>query len=124
MKKTFKLEEVLSAIQGRLLCPISKVYEVLNFLTGDNLYTHQLPRAGRVCQDPVFNQHPFLRDIDVTGISPENWEEQLSAIKAKYPNEIELTPLSEYQIIDPIEEMEQTVGKDRVIVAYIENPQP
>ena len=30
------------------------IYDILNFLTGDNLYTHQLPRAMRECE-------PWLR---------------------------------------------------------------
>ena len=95
MKRKFMIEDVLSAIKGMLLCNIGNVYEVLNFLTGDNLYTHQLPRAGRQCEQLVYIQHPFLKDIDVSDINPENWQEKLACIKSKYPNEIELIPIND-----------------------------
>jgi hypothetical protein len=111
MKRTFKLEEVLSAIRGTLLCEIGKVYEVLNFLTGVSIYTHQIPRAGRECQVAVFEQVPFLQEINIEGINPDNWKERLTEIKAKYPNEIELSPVSTYSPIDPIEEMIQMRDK-------------
>jgi hypothetical protein len=113
MDKEFKLEEVLSAIYGILLCnDIGKVYEVLNFITGDNLFTHQLPRAGRQCQPLVERQHPFLKEIDLSGINTENWKERLDAIKAKYPNEIKLIPVADWQHIDPIKEAVEMMGGD------------
>lgn len=111
--KTFKLEVVLSVVAGKLLCTMGEVYQVLNFLTGDDLMTHQLPRAGRVCRIPVFKQHPFLKDIDVSDINPENVWEKVKAIKAKHPNEIELTPIANWTHLDPIEELEDMVGKDK-----------
>jgi len=100
MKKTFKLEEVLSSIHGVLLCKIDKVYEVLNFLTQDTLWTHQLPRAGRVCRVPVFKQHPFLKEINTDNINPDNWEQKLAEIKSKYPNEVELSPIENWTHIE------------------------
>lgn len=114
--KKFKLESVLSAIRGILLCPIGEVYEVLNFLTGDNLYTHQLPRAGEVCQAPVFSEHPFLKDIDLEGINPENWKQRLTKIKSKYPNEIELSPIENWKHVDPIDELQGMVGEKPIIM--------
>lgn len=116
MKKTFKLEVVLSAITGVLLCDIGQVYEVLNFLTGDNLFTHQLPRAGRVVRIPVFKQHPFLKNIDVSGINTENWKEKLAEIKKLCPNEIELEPIENWTHLDPIEEAKTMTGGDAKII--------
>lgn len=107
MKKIFKLEEVLSAIRGILLCDIGRVYGVLNFLTGESLFTHELPRAGQECQEPVYRQHPFLKEIDLDDINGDNWKERLAAIKQKYPNEIELTPVAEYTAKHPLLELEE-----------------
>lgn len=119
MRKTFKLEEVLSAIYGILLCDIGKVYEVLDFVTGDSLFTHQLPRAGKQCQPLIEKQHPFLKEIDLTGINPENWNERLVAIKAKYPNEIELIPVNEWQHVDRVKEAIEMMGGDESKVIVI-----
>lgn len=119
MKKTFKLESVLSSVKGILLCSIDEVYEVLNFLTGDNLFTHQLPRAGKVCRIPVFKQHPFLKEINTDDINTNNWQEKLAEIKSKYPNQIELSPIANWTHLDPVEELEDMVGKDKVIPVNI-----
>lgn len=123
-KKKFPLEVVISALHGTLLCTIDQVYEVLNFLTGDNLFTHQLPRAGRVCRIPVFRQHPFLKEIDVSGINPDNWKEKLAILKEKYPNEIELEPIANWTHIDPVEEAAEIMGgdKSKIVEIYTDLP--
>lgn len=123
-KKTFKIEEVLSAVKGYLLCDMGKVYEVLNFLTGDNLYTHQLPRAGRECAPHVFKQHPFLESIDLSIVNTYNWKQVVADIKSKHPNEIELQKIEGIAHVDPIEEAIQMKGKDNVIVVKPEDPCP
>jgi hypothetical protein len=43
--KRFPIAVVLSATTGHLLCNMDDVYAILNHVTGDNLFTHQLPRA-------------------------------------------------------------------------------
>lgn len=47
--KRFHLGDVLSITTGHLLSPrhMEGVYEILNHMTGDQLFTHQLPRASR-----------------------------------------------------------------------------
>jgi hypothetical protein len=112
-KKIFKLESALSAVSGVLLCPIGEVYEVLNHLTGDTLFTHQLPRAGKVCRIPVFKQHPFLKEIDTTDINRDNWPERLLETKEKYPNEVELSPIANWTHIDPETEAIEMMGGDK-----------
>lgn len=111
MKKSFKIEDVISSVLGILLCPIGNVYECLNFLTGDNLYTHQLPRAGRECLPAVLEQHPFLKEINLEGINPENWQTRLSEIKNKYPNVIDLAPVNTYQHKNMISELSEMMSK-------------
>lgn len=105
MKRKFRIEVVLSAVTGILLCSMDDIYDVLNFLTGDNLFTHQLPRAGRVVRIPVFKQHPFLKSIDVSGVTPENVWDVIAEIKSNHPNYIELSPIENWTHIDPTTEM-------------------
>lgn len=75
----FPLGVVLSITTGRLLCDIGQVYEILGFMVGDDdtLMTHQLPRVGRECEQPLLDQHPDLAGIVV----PEdmNSEEKVGA---------------------------------------------
>lgn len=51
--KRFPLCDVLSISNGRLCGKMDGVYKILNWMTNDELFTHQLPRAMRECQ-------PFL----------------------------------------------------------------
>lgn len=58
--KQFKLSQVLSITTGRLLCDIGGVYEILNFITGDDLFTHALPRASRFAEPLILEAYPEL----------------------------------------------------------------
>lgn len=62
MGKEFSLGDVLSITTGRLLSErhIDGVYDILNWMTGDDLFTHQLPRAGRACEPWLIEQYPTL----------------------------------------------------------------
>lgn len=69
--KTFTLGQVLSITTGRLTCEMEGVYEILNFITGDNLYTHALPRGARFARPFIAEEHPALvitpeQDADLT----------------------------------------------------------
>lgn len=60
--KEFSLGDVLSITTGRLLSErrIDGVYDILNWMTGDNLFTHQLPRASESCAPWLIEQYPQL----------------------------------------------------------------
>jgi hypothetical protein len=60
--KEFSLGDVLSITTGRLLSErhMDGVYDILNWMTGDNLYTHQLPRDGKACEPWLIEQYPQL----------------------------------------------------------------
>jgi hypothetical protein len=63
----FHLGDILSITTGRLvsLRHMSGVYGILNFMTQDDLYTHQLIIAGPIMKDPIFEQHPWLQEVVV-----------------------------------------------------------
>lgn len=60
--KLFHISDVLTVTTGRLVSArhMDGVYDILNFLTGDELYTHQLPRAMRECEAFLRIQFPDL----------------------------------------------------------------
>lgn len=60
--KSFPLAQVLSITTGRLVCPMGGIYEILNFVTGDELYTHVLPRACRFAEPLILKQYPSLAE--------------------------------------------------------------
>ena len=65
--KQFHLGDVLSITTGRLVSPrhIDGVYDILNFMTGDNLFTHQLPRASDECKPYLVEQFPQLATTEM-----------------------------------------------------------
>lgn len=123
--KRFHLGEVLSVTTGYLLSPdgIDGVYRILNWMTRDKLFTHQLPRAARECA-------PFLRRCfpALAAISPpdrlkgqpqrEAWMAWLGELVKQHGEEFEVPrlPSDIHDFKNPIQELEEMVGKDRVIV--------
>lgn len=123
-KKEFPLAVVLSAVKGVLLCDIGDVYEILNYLTGDSVFTHQLPRVGRECAPYVFGLYPELAEIDVSVVNPENWREWLAATVEKYGSTRTLEPMADgaHEYRNPITELAEMVGPDCVIVLQSDGP--
>jgi len=120
MSKKFHLGDVLSITSGKLVSPrlMDGVYDILNYMTGENLFTHQLPRAGDVCGPYLLKQFPRLKDADCEGINQENWKECLDTLVKEYGETLEVEPLpkGEYIPIDPITEAETMMGDPSKIV--------
>lgn len=116
--RTFTLAEVLSVTTGHLLCDIGKVYEILNFLTDDNLYTHQLPRALRECQPYVLAAYPQLAAVDASGVTRENWQGWLAAQEQTLGTAFTLEPMRDgvHEYRDPLTELQEMAGGKPVIV--------
>jgi hypothetical protein len=58
MTKTFTLATVSTVATGVLFTKVDEVYDILDFMTGDSLYTHQLPRAAKVCRTWILKKYP------------------------------------------------------------------
>lgn len=104
---------------------IEGVYDILNHMTGENLFTHQLLRAQDVCGPYLLKQFPQLKDTNCEGINPSNWRERLDALVKKFGETLMVEPLPEgaYIPIDPITEAEVMVGDpNKVIVLRIDKP--
>ena len=122
--RTFDLADVLTVTTGRVLCPIGDMYDVLNFLTGGNLFTHQLPRAMRESAPAIYAQHPDLADIAL----PESWDDEADVIAwlaeqvARFGATRDLTPMdpADHTHIDPLDEL--AMMRPDVPVIAIEAP--
>lgn len=118
--RDFHLGDVLSVTHDRLLSPrlIEGVYDILNFMTDDNLCTHQLPRAARECRPHLLSQHPKLAEADASGVTSENWRAWLDEQIARFGETFSVSPLPEHahEFIDPISELAEHVHPDRIIV--------
>lgn len=125
--RDFDLGDVLSVTTGRLVSPrhITGVYDILGYMTGERLMTHQLPRASDQVKPEILRQHPDLEDVDVPNDldSEEKVLTWLDNVKIDYGFTRSLVPLVGHVGQDPIEELADMVGPERIIV-YPENPVP
>lgn len=121
--KQFHLGDVLSITDGRLMSPrhMEGVYDILNFMTGDNLFTHQLPRAMTECHPYLLKQHPQLSGIDIGPITSENFGAVLEGLCAEYGEFLMVDPMPKdaHEFIDPMSELAEKVRPDKIMTVKI-----
>lgn len=117
--RTFHIGDILSITTGILVSPehIGGVYKILNHLTADNLFTHQLPRAGRECE-------PYLRECfpDLAAIEAPEFKDEahvhrwLAEIVAQHGETREVEPMADgvHEYRNPLAELEE-MAPGRVI---------
>lgn len=124
--KAFPTAAVLSTITGRLLCDIGGIYEVLNWMTGESVYTHQLPRIGREAEPVILAAHPQLRDAigEAEHVTPENWQEWRDRWLLRYGPEIAVPKMTaaEHKAIDPISELQAMAPNATAAIAVVIDP--
>jgi len=120
----FDLGTILSITDGKLLTSMDNVYEILNYMTGDDLYTHQLIRASQEMKPIILEQYPDLVNVDTSSVNRENWQEFLNSQIEIYGNGFPIIPcgLWQHQFINPQEEMESMM-KGREDRIFIVNPE-
>src|SRR5574344_113500 len=108
-KRFFDLGAILNITTARLYTNMNDIYDVLNYLTGDNLFTHQIPRVMEYAQDYVLALYPELKGVGVdTPIT--NIDEATSFVdmqKKKFGDKLPLTPMTKesgYYSVDPFTE--------------------
>lgn len=107
--KQFDLGAILNITTGILFTSMDDVYEVLNYLTGDSIFIHQIPRVMDAAKPYVLSLHPELEGVGV-GVTINSFEDAKAFVdeqKIIYGNKLSLTPMSKtdgYSHVDPIEE--------------------
>lgn len=118
--RKFHLGDILSITTGYLmsLAGMSGVYAILNYLTGEELFTHQLPRAANACKGPLLAQHPQLVGADCSGVTTENHAARLAELVATYGEWLMVAPVGggEYQPKNPLIELAEMTDAKPVIV--------
>lgn len=128
--KPFPIGVILNFADGRLLTSMDDIYDFANFMTGDNLFTHQLPRAFREISPVLKKQLPFLaspqfaKDQEILTRSLDGAPDKRAVIAdwlkdmaGSYGAEHLVTPLSEWMHQDPMSELIQMrESRDDIIV--------
>jgi hypothetical protein len=108
--RSFHLGDILSVTTGLLVSPdhIGGVYRILDFMVGESLFTHQLPRAAEECRPALFTQHPDLATIVAPTLSGkeavEAWLAEQVAHFGEYRDVLPLHPGAHVHI-DPLTEL-------------------
>lgn len=143
--KLFHISDVLSVTTGRLVSSrhMEGIYDILNFLTGDNLFTHQLPRAMNECKPWLRSIFPNLMndskgmadriaDMDRRIKLVQQDQQHIGAVIREWVEELRLSHglpemLAVYELgaemhthINPIEEAQAMIGDDRVLVVGLD----
>lgn len=130
----FHICTIITIVTGRLVSPnhMGDIYEILNFMTGDSLFTHQLPRVRRECKPYLLDQFPQL--VVLTDEVMDQWridsEETLApfteAMVAQYGkyHEVQPIPMDDHDVIDPMEELKGMVDESKIIQVNISEEEP
>ncbi|HRH68835.1 MAG TPA: hypothetical protein PLB89_04940 [Flavobacteriales bacterium] len=139
--KKFSLGKVLSITTGRLVSEnhIDGVYEILNHMTGQSLFTHQLGMAMEKCKPVLLQAFPELALADLrssndsldTWIAKDSTQQKTEAIKMWLVELRQLNPtiraeydvptLENWEYSDPIQSAIDMVGADRVLAVQMGN---
>lgn len=119
--KDFSIGAVLSVTTGKLLTEIGGVYEILNWMTGDNLFTHQLPRASREAKPVILRAHPALAEVDASHVNTDNWRTFLDEMVARFGETLAIPKMTtdEHERIDPLSELAEKVPPSRIHVVRV-----
>lgn len=98
--------DAMTMIEGNLCVSVDRLYALYNEFLNDNLYTHQLPRAGDFSQPIIREQLPELAAyLASRRVTPENWQQEVAAARERFGDEFEIqTAAQAWQHIHPLEE--------------------
>ena len=117
--KDFSTVDVLSTVTGVLLGDIGGVYEVLNWMTGESVFTHQLPRIGREAEPVIVAMHPKLQQAidEAEAVNRDNWQEWRDRWVERYGATLAVPKMNHHQHerIDPMSEAAQHFRPDQIV---------
>lgn len=119
--KLFPTDQVMSVVTGVLVSDIGGVYEVLNWMTGESLFTHQLPRVGGEAVPVILAMHPHLQTAidEADQVNGENALTWRDAWRDRFGPEIAIPKMStaQHERIDAMSELAEKIHPDNIIVA-------
>lgn len=124
VSRSFHLGDVLSVTTGFLVSPrhMDAIHDLLDFMTGDELFTHQLPRACEECSPALLAQHPDLADVAVpeTFDGAEHVWAWLAEQVERFGEHRDVTPLAagEHTSINPLAELAM-MRPDMPVIAVV-----
>jgi hypothetical protein len=114
-ERAWHLGDILSVVTGILVAPdgMVAVAALLDFLTGDQLFTHQLPRAGEVCGPWLRELFPDLAGVDAGEMPAGDVAGWLAGMVARFGERRVVRPLParRWERREPIGELLGMMGR-------------
>lgn len=121
--KEFPTQDVLSTVTGMLMGDIGGVYLVLNWMTGESVYTHQLPRIGREAAPVLLAAHPELQSAvdEAEQVTPENYTQWRDTWLDRYGPIISVPKFDagSHEYRKPLSELAETIPPHKIIVVKL-----
>lgn len=123
--KDFHVGDVLTITTGIMLSPrnIEGVYDILGWMTDEQLYTHQLPRVADEAKPVLLAAFPQLASAQAIAhtVNPSNFERALDEFVRRYGEVLPVPKFAKGQhiAIGPVQELTGIPGPDKVIVVAI-----
>lgn len=120
--RDFHVGDIISITSGRLVSPrhMDGIYDIIKYMTGDSLFTHQLPRVAEECEGPLGTQHPDLVEVEIPdGLDdPALFKSFIKTLEQRYGKTRPVKPLEvgQHTHVNPMEEACDMVGAENVIV--------
>lgn len=135
--KRFHIGDVMSVILNRIVSVegVKGIQDFLEYMTGKNVWIHQIPRAAEVCKPYILSQLPELDTPEISvlahgelilmveGMTDDDMKHKmvlgwLSSLSAKYGEEFLVKPLPEdvYDEGDPVAEYFDSAGSNSKII--------
>lgn len=119
--KIFPIDAVMSTLTGVLVSEsgIGGVYDVLNWMTGESVYTHQIPRISREARPVLLAEYPYMQAAieESEQVNGDNWRDWLATWTDRYGTEIAVPVMNiaEHERIDAKSELVEMIHPDRVL---------
>lgn len=108
--KLFHITEVISITCGKMVSVshMDGIHQMLEFMCGEPIYNHQIPRAVRECAPYLLQQFPALADENADGVTEDTLGQWSSRVAEKYGKMLSVEPLPAgvHFKCDPISELE------------------
>jgi hypothetical protein len=118
--KEFATADVLSVATGRLMADMGGIYEVLNWMTGESLFTHQLPRVGREAVPVLVAAHPTLQQAidEAEQVTTENHKEWRTTWEDRYGPTMAVPKFNadSHEHIDPLAELAEKMHPSKITI--------
>jgi hypothetical protein len=121
----FHIGDILTITSGKLVSPdhIDGVAHLLSYMTGEQVYRHQIPRLMEEAKPVLLAQHPALVDIDVPDDlnSRERVMDWLSTVTEQYGDKLQVIPMtaSEHEYREALSEIVEMKHPDQIVAFRI-----